>query len=48
MRGIGLDEVQKRLAAASSNMPLGSLNGPQKAATLQADTELTRASAFMR
>ena len=47
MRGIGLDEVQKALAAASSNMPLGSLNGPQKAATLQADTELTRASAFM-
>jgi len=47
MRGIGLDEVQKALAAASSNMPVGSLNGPQKAATLQADTELTRASAFM-
>jgi HAE1 family hydrophobic/amphiphilic exporter-1 len=47
MRGIGLDEVQKALAAASSNMPVGSLNGPQKATTLQADTELTRASAFM-
>jgi hydrophobic/amphiphilic exporter-1 (mainly G- bacteria), HAE1 family len=47
MRGIGLDEVQKALAAASSNTPVGSLNGPQKAATLQADTELTRASAFM-
>jgi len=47
IRGIGLDEVQKALAAASSNMPVGSLNGPQKAATLQADTELTRASAFM-
>jgi len=47
MRGIGLDEVQKALAAASSNTPVGSLNGLQKAATLQADTELTRASAFM-
>ena len=47
MRGIGLDEVQKALAAASSNTPVGSLNGPQKAATLQADTELTRASAFV-
>jgi hydrophobic/amphiphilic exporter-1 (mainly G- bacteria), HAE1 family len=47
MRGIGLDEVQKALAAASSNTPVGSLNGPQRAATLQADTELTRASAFM-
>jgi HAE1 family hydrophobic/amphiphilic exporter-1 len=46
IRGIGLDEVQRALAAASSNMPVGSLNGPQKAATLQADTELTRASAY--
>ena len=47
IRDIGLDEVQKALAAASSNTPVGSLNGLQKAATLQADTELTRASAFM-
>jgi len=47
MRGIGLDEVQKALAAANSNTPVGSLNGPQKAATLQANTELTRATAFM-
>src|SRR5258708_29109091 len=47
IRGIGLDEVQKALAAASSNMPAGSLNGPQKAATLQAETELTRAAPFM-
>jgi len=46
VRGIGLDEVQKALAAASSNMPVGSLSGPQKAATLQADTELTKASAY--
>jgi HAE1 family hydrophobic/amphiphilic exporter-1 len=46
IRGIGLDEVQKALAAASSNMPVGSLSGPQKAATLQADTELTKASAY--
>jgi hydrophobic/amphiphilic exporter-1 (mainly G- bacteria), HAE1 family len=46
IRGIGLDEVQKALAAASSNTPVGSLSGPQKAATLQADTELTRASDY--
>jgi HAE1 family hydrophobic/amphiphilic exporter-1 len=46
IRGIGLDEVQRALAAASSNTPVGSLSGPQKAATLQADTELTRASAY--
>ena len=45
-RGIGLDEVQRGLAAASSNTPVGSLSGPQKAATLQADTELTKASAY--
>jgi hydrophobic/amphiphilic exporter-1 (mainly G- bacteria), HAE1 family len=46
IRGIGLDEVQRALAAASSNTPVGSLSGPQKAATLQADTELTRAAAY--
>ena len=46
IRGIGLDEVQKALAAASSNTPVGSFSGPQKAATLQADTELTKASAY--
>lgn len=46
IRGIGLDEVQKALAAASSNTPVGSLSGPQKAATLQADTELTKASSY--
>ena len=46
IRGIGLDEVQKALAAASSNTPVGALSGPQKAATLQADTELTQASGY--
>ena len=46
VRGIGLDEIQKALAAASSNTPVGSLSGPQKAATLQADTELTKAAAY--
>ena len=46
VRGIGLDEIQRTLAAASSNTPVGSLSGPQKAATIQADTELTRASAY--
>jgi hydrophobic/amphiphilic exporter-1 (mainly G- bacteria), HAE1 family len=46
IRGIGLDEVQKALAAASSNTPVGSLNGRQKAATLQADTELMNAAAY--
>jgi hydrophobic/amphiphilic exporter-1 (mainly G- bacteria), HAE1 family len=46
VRGIGLDEIQKALAAANSNTPVGSLSGPLKAATLQADTELMKASAY--
>jgi HAE1 family hydrophobic/amphiphilic exporter-1 len=46
IRGIGLDEVQNALAAATSNTPVGSLSGPQKAATLQVNTELTRAAGY--
>jgi HAE1 family hydrophobic/amphiphilic exporter-1 len=46
MRGIGLDEVQRALAAASSTTPVGALSGPQRAATLQADTQLTQASGY--
>ena len=46
MRGIGLDEVQRALAAASSTTPVGGLSGPEKAATLQADTNLTQASGY--
>jgi hydrophobic/amphiphilic exporter-1 (mainly G- bacteria), HAE1 family len=46
IRGIGVDEIQKALAAATSNTPVGSLSGARKAATLQANTGLTRASAF--
>jgi len=46
IRGIGLDEVQRALAAASSNTPVGALSGPQKAATLQADTLPTTAAGY--
>src|SRR5437016_271894 len=46
IRGIGLDEVQKALVAASSSTPVGALSGPQKAATLQADTQPTQASGY--
>jgi HAE1 family hydrophobic/amphiphilic exporter-1 len=46
IRGIGLDDVQKALAAASSTTPVGALSGPQKAATLQADTQPTNASGY--
>jgi HAE1 family hydrophobic/amphiphilic exporter-1 len=47
IRGIGLDEVQRALAAASSTTPVGALSGPQKAATLQADTQPTQASGYV-
>jgi HAE1 family hydrophobic/amphiphilic exporter-1 len=45
-RGISIDEVQKALTAASSTTPVGALSGPQKAATLQTDTELTKSSGY--
>src|SRR5215468_6358762 len=47
VRGIGLDEIQRALAAASSTTPVGGLSGPQKAATLQADTSLTQAAGYV-
>src|SRR5437899_2575384 len=46
-RSIGLDEVQRALAAASSTTPVGGLSGPQTAATLQADTNLTQAAGYV-
>ena len=46
-RGIGIDEVQRALAAASSTTPIGALSGPEKAATLQADTQPTQASGYV-
>jgi len=46
VRGIGLDEIQKALAAAGSNTPVGSLSGPQRVAMLQANTELKNAAAY--
>jgi HAE1 family hydrophobic/amphiphilic exporter-1 len=45
-RGIGLDEVQRALAAASSNTPVGALSGPRKAATLQANTQPANAASY--
>jgi hydrophobic/amphiphilic exporter-1 (mainly G- bacteria), HAE1 family len=45
-RGIGLDDVQKALEAASSSTPVGALSGRLKAATLQADTQPTRAASY--
>jgi HAE1 family hydrophobic/amphiphilic exporter-1 len=45
-RSIGLDDVQKALQAASSNTPVGALSGRLKAATLQADTQPTKAASY--
>ena len=45
-RGIGLDEVQRALQAASSNTPVGAFSGPLKAATLQAKTQPTKAASY--
>jgi HAE1 family hydrophobic/amphiphilic exporter-1 len=45
-RGIGLDDVQKALHDASSTTPVGALSGPQKAATLQANTQPARAASY--
>src|SRR5712672_1609985 len=42
-----MDEIQRAIAAASSTTPVGALSGPQKAATLQADTQLTQASGYL-
>jgi HAE1 family hydrophobic/amphiphilic exporter-1 len=46
-RGISIDEVQRAVAAASSTTPVGALSGPQKAVTLQADTQMTQASGYL-
>jgi len=46
-RGISMDEIQRAIAAASSTTPVGALSGPQKAATLQADTQLTQAPGYL-
>jgi HAE1 family hydrophobic/amphiphilic exporter-1 len=47
-RGIGLDEVQAALSASNVNQPVGTLDGRNKAVTLQATGQLTSAEAFSR
>jgi hydrophobic/amphiphilic exporter-1 (mainly G- bacteria), HAE1 family len=46
-RGVSIDEIQRAIAAASSTTPVGALSGPERAATLQADTELTKAAGYL-
>ena len=45
-RGISVDDVQKAVAAANVNTPVGTLQGPQQQLILQADTQMYDAKAF--
>jgi HAE1 family hydrophobic/amphiphilic exporter-1 len=46
--GLGFDEAQQAIAAANSNTPVGTLNGPRQALTLRANDQLQDASEFAR
>jgi HAE1 family hydrophobic/amphiphilic exporter-1 len=45
-RGIGINEVQKSIAAANSNTPVGTLSGAKQSITLQATGQITRAAPY--
>ena len=45
-RGIGIDEVQRAVAASNSNLPTGRLDGDQQAFTIQSSGSLQKASAY--
>jgi len=45
-RGIGIDEVSRAVQSANVNLPSGILYGPERAYTLQAHGQLTRAVAY--
>ena len=45
-RGIGVDEMNNTIANANVNLPTGILYGPDKAYTIMAQGQLTRASAY--
>lgn len=47
-RGIGIDEVQAALSASNVNLPVGNLDGRNKAVTLQASGQLKNAEEFSR
>jgi HAE1 family hydrophobic/amphiphilic exporter-1 len=46
-RGIGIDEVQRAVAQANSNLPTGQLSGPDKSLTVRATGQLVDAEAFL-
>lgn len=47
-RGIGLDEVQQALRESTPNLPTGTLQGPNRAYTVETAGQLTEAKAFRR
>ncbi len=46
-RGIGIDEVQRAVAQANSNLPTGQLSGPDKTLTVRATGQLFEREAFL-
>jgi HAE1 family hydrophobic/amphiphilic exporter-1 len=46
-RGIGIDEVARSISDQNVNLPLGTLYGPNKMASVQANGQLTRADQYM-
>lgn len=46
-RGIGIDEVSTVISNYNSNLPLGTLSGPQSLSTIQEDRRLMEANQFM-
>ncbi|MCC6470648.1 MAG: efflux RND transporter permease subunit, partial [Alphaproteobacteria bacterium] len=44
--GISLDQIQTAVAAANSNQPVGTLNGPKQSVTLQASPQLGEAALY--
>ncbi len=46
-RGISLDDLQNAVAAANSNAPVGTLDGPNQSFTLDANSELNRAERYL-
>ena len=45
-RGVGIDEVEQAVAQHNVNLPTGTLNGPQRAVSVESTGQLANAAAF--
>ena len=45
-RGVGIDEVEQAVGQHNVNLPTGTLNGPQRAVSVESTGQLTNAAAF--